>query len=154
MVLSYASVRPRYNWLFLDSDPTLQAYRILPAGRDLEESVLVQIICSSLWTYRRTRFFNPCPRVDDSTKAKIVDTLATWRSGTPNGKDLFDAVSQLVIEHELSGVGTLQLPTFINSNNNINEPTTDVLPSPLPHSRSPLDQCGRTDTSDTTLFSP
>jgi len=44
--------------------------------------------------------------VDESTKAKMIEMLATWRAGAPTGRELFGAVPQLAIEQEVFGAGT------------------------------------------------
>lgn len=51
-------------------------------------------------------FLDTYSQVDESTKAKMIEMLATWRAGAPNGKELFGAVPQLAIEQELFGTST------------------------------------------------
>jgi len=51
-------------------------------------------------------FLDTYSQVDESTKAKMVEMLATWRAGAPNGRELFGAVPQLAIEQEVFGTGT------------------------------------------------
>ena len=36
----------------------------------------------------------------------MIEMLATWRAGAPNGRELFGAVPQLAIEQEVFGTGT------------------------------------------------
>ena len=47
--------------------------------------------------------------VDESTKARMIEMLATWRAGAPNGRELFDAVLQLAIEQEVFGIGAFSV---------------------------------------------
>lgn len=49
-------------------------------------------------------FLDTYSQVDESTKAKMIEMLATWRAGAPNGKEVFGAVPQLAIEQELFGI--------------------------------------------------
>ena len=58
-------------------------------------------------------FLDTYSQVDESTKAKMIEMLATWRAGAPNGKELFGAVPQLAIEQELFGTSTASVRTFI-----------------------------------------
>ena len=51
-------------------------------------------------------FLDTYSQVDESTKAKMIEMLATWRAGAPNGRELFGAVPQLAIEQEVFGTGT------------------------------------------------
>ena len=51
-------------------------------------------------------FLDTYSQVDESTKAKMIEMLATWRAGAPNGRELFGAVPQLAIEQEVFGVST------------------------------------------------
>jgi pre-mRNA cleavage complex 2 protein Pcf11 len=48
-------------------------------------------------------------QVDESTKAKMIEMLATWRAGAPNGRELFGAVQQLAIEQEVFGTGAFSV---------------------------------------------
>jgi hypothetical protein len=57
-------------------------------------------------------FLDTYSQVDDSTKAKMIEMLATWRAGAPNGRELFGAVPQLAIEQELFGTGTPSVRSF------------------------------------------
>lgn len=41
--------------------------------------------------------------VDQSTRQKMDEMLLTWRTGAPNGRELFGHVSQLGIEREIWG---------------------------------------------------
>jgi len=50
--------------------------------------------------------------VDESTKAKMIEMLATWRAGAPNGRELFGAVQQLAIEQEVFGTGASSVGSF------------------------------------------
>jgi len=50
-------------------------------------------------------FLDTYSQVDESTKAKMIEMLATWRAGAPNGRELFGAVPQLAIEQEVFGTG-------------------------------------------------
>ena len=50
--------------------------------------------------------------MDESTKAKMIEMLATWRAGAPNGKELFGAVPQLAIEQDLFGTSTASVRTL------------------------------------------
>jgi len=50
-------------------------------------------------------FLDTYSQVDESTKAKMIEMLATWRAGAPNGRELFGAVQQLAIEQEVFGTG-------------------------------------------------
>ena len=51
-------------------------------------------------------FLDTYSQVDESTKAKMIEMLVTWRAGAPNGRELFGAVPQLAIEQEVFGTGT------------------------------------------------
>jgi pre-mRNA cleavage complex 2 protein Pcf11 len=57
-------------------------------------------------------FLDTYSQVDESTKAKMIEMLATWRAGAPNGRELFGAVPQLAIEQEVFGTGTLSVRSF------------------------------------------
>ena len=57
-------------------------------------------------------FLDTYSQVDESTKAKMIEMLATWRAGAPNGKEVFGAVPQLAIEQELFGVSASLVRTF------------------------------------------
>lgn len=57
-------------------------------------------------------FLDTYSQVDESTKAKMIEMLATWRAGAPNGKELFGAVPQLAIEQELFGTNTSSVSSF------------------------------------------
>jgi pre-mRNA cleavage complex 2 protein Pcf11 len=57
-------------------------------------------------------FLDTYSQVDESTKAKMIEMLATWRAGAPNGKELFGAVPQLAIEQELFGTNASSVSTF------------------------------------------
>jgi pre-mRNA cleavage complex 2 protein Pcf11 len=50
--------------------------------------------------------------VGEPTKAKMIEMLATWRAGAPNGKEIFGAVLQPAIEQELFGTNALFVSTF------------------------------------------
>ena len=50
--------------------------------------------------------------MDESTKAKMIEMLATWRAGAPNGKELFGAVPQLAIEQEVFGTSASSVRSF------------------------------------------
>ena len=56
-------------------------------------------------------FLDTYSQVDESTKAKMIEMLATWRAGAPNGKELFGAVPQLAIEQELFGTSIASVCT-------------------------------------------
>lgn len=57
-------------------------------------------------------FLDTYSQVDDSTKAKMIEMLATWRAGAPNGRELFGAVPQLAIEQEVFGTGASSVCSF------------------------------------------
>jgi pre-mRNA cleavage complex 2 protein Pcf11 len=57
-------------------------------------------------------FLDTYSQVDESTKAKMIEMLATWRAGAPNGKELFGAVPQLAIEQDLFGTSTPSVCTL------------------------------------------
>ena len=57
-------------------------------------------------------FLDTYSQVDESTKAKMIEMLATWRAGAPNGKELFGAVPQLAIEQELFGANAASVRTI------------------------------------------
>ena len=59
-------------------------------------------------------FLDTYSQVDESTKAKMIEMLATWRAGAPNGRELFGAVPQLAIEQELFGSSTSSVRSFDN----------------------------------------
>ena len=44
----------------------------------------------------------------------MIEMLATWRAGAPNGRELFGAVPQLAIEQELFGSSTSSVRSFDN----------------------------------------
>ncbi|KAF9646023.1 hypothetical protein BDM02DRAFT_3189210 [Thelephora ganbajun] len=60
-------------------------------------------------------FLDTYSQVDESTKAKMIEMLATWRAGAPNGRELFGAVPQLAIEQEVFGTGTSSDTTRVTS---------------------------------------
>jgi len=57
-------------------------------------------------------FLDTYSQVDESTKAKMIEMLATWRAGAPNGRELFGAVPQLAIEQEVFGTGASSVRFF------------------------------------------
>ena len=57
-------------------------------------------------------FLDTYSQVDESTKAKMIEMLATWRAGAPNGGELFGAVPQLAIEQEVFGTGAFSVRSF------------------------------------------
>lgn len=59
-------------------------------------------------------FLDTYSQVDESTKAKMIEMLATWRAGAPNGKELFGTVPQLAIEQELFGASTASVRTLVD----------------------------------------
>ena len=42
----------------------------------------------------------------------MVEMLATWRAGAPNGRELFGAVQQLAIEQEVFGTSASSVRSF------------------------------------------
>lgn len=57
-------------------------------------------------------FLDTYSQVDESTKAKMIEMLATWRAGAPSGRELFGAVPQLAIEQEVFGTGASSVRSF------------------------------------------
>ncbi|KAF9008966.1 hypothetical protein BDQ17DRAFT_90529 [Cyathus striatus] len=52
-------------------------------------------------------FLETYSQVDESTRSKMEEMLLTWRSGSPNGKELFGVPSQVAIERGVWGDGQL-----------------------------------------------
>ncbi|KZT74323.1 hypothetical protein DAEQUDRAFT_807469 [Daedalea quercina L-15889] len=48
-------------------------------------------------------FLDTYEQVDQSTRSKMEEMLLTWRTGSPNGRELFGVVSQLAIERQIWG---------------------------------------------------
>lgn len=48
-------------------------------------------------------FLETYEQVDQSTRSKMEEMLLTWRSGAPNGRELFGVVPQLAIERQIWG---------------------------------------------------
>ncbi|KAH9938216.1 uncharacterized protein B0H18DRAFT_966113 [Fomitopsis serialis] len=48
-------------------------------------------------------FLDTYEQVDQSTRSKMEEMLLTWRTGSPNGRELFGVVPQLAIERQIWG---------------------------------------------------
>ena len=51
-------------------------------------------------------FLDTYGQVDQSTRNKMEEMLLTWRTGAPNGRELFGVVAQLAIEQGIWGSGS------------------------------------------------
>ncbi|GBE79674.1 hypothetical protein BKA93DRAFT_758248 [Sparassis latifolia] len=53
-------------------------------------------------------FLDTYEQVDQSTRSKMEEMLLTWRTGAPNGRELFGIVPQVAIERQIWGGDTTQ----------------------------------------------
>ena len=51
-------------------------------------------------------FIDTYRQVDPSTRSKMEEMLVTWRTGSPNGKELFGVASQVTLERSIWGNDT------------------------------------------------
>jgi len=51
-------------------------------------------------------FLDSYGQVDQNTRNKMEEMLLTWRTGAPNGRELFGVVAQLAIEQGIWGSGS------------------------------------------------
>ncbi|KAA1466337.1 hypothetical protein DENSPDRAFT_831152 [Dentipellis sp. KUC8613] len=59
-----------------------------------------------------TLFLETYGQVDQGTRSKMEEMLLTWRTGAPNGRELFGIGPQIAIERGIWGAGTNAEPTF------------------------------------------
>lgn len=57
-------------------------------------------------------FLETYEQVDQSTRSKMEEMLLTWRTGSPNGRELFGVVPQLAIERQI-GEGNLHRMPYV-----------------------------------------
>ena len=60
--------------------------------------------------------------VDQQTRSKMEEMLLTWRTGSPNGRELFGVVSQVAIERHIWGGESAQSTVCSPSNRLIHQP--------------------------------
>lgn len=53
-------------------------------------------------------FLDTYEQVDQSTRGKMEEMLLTWRTGAPNGRELFGPIPQVAIERQIWGGGSTQ----------------------------------------------
>lgn len=53
-------------------------------------------------------FLDTYEQVDQSTRSKMEEMLLTWRTGAPNGRELFGVVPQVAIERHIWGADSTQ----------------------------------------------
>lgn len=53
-------------------------------------------------------FLDTYEQVDQSTRSKMEEMLLTWRTGAPNGRELFGVVPQVAIERQIWGGDSTQ----------------------------------------------
>jgi pre-mRNA cleavage complex 2 protein Pcf11 len=58
-------------------------------------------------------FLDTYRSVDASTRSKMDEMLLTWRTGSPNGKELFGLGPQMAIERGIWGEQTVSLSSLI-----------------------------------------
>lgn len=51
-------------------------------------------------------FLEAYEQVDQATRSKMIEMLLTWRTGAPNGKELFGMIPQIAIERGVWGEST------------------------------------------------
>ena len=89
-----------------------QTFSRFDAGFPFQHHCLYELYARHFRPVAVPLFLDTYSQVHESTKAKIIEMLATWRAGTPNGRELFDAVPQLAIEQELFGTSTSSVRSF------------------------------------------
>lgn len=70
-------------------------------------------------TFVISLFLETYQQVDQPTRSKMEEMLITWRTGAPNGKELFGVITQLSIERGIWG-GDSTSPTDASSQNYLN----------------------------------
>lgn len=55
-------------------------------------------------------FLETYNQVDQTTKSKMEEMLVTWRTGAPNGKELFGVAPQIAIERSIWGNDSSSTP--------------------------------------------
>ncbi|VDB85436.1 unnamed protein product [Peniophora sp. CBMAI 1063] len=87
--------------------------RMVPAWMKLPAFYLVDAICKNVYNpYSRAfapvvapLFLDTYGQVDEQTRSKMAEMLLTWRTGGPNGRELFGVGPQVAIERGIWGSG-------------------------------------------------
>ncbi|KAI9063314.1 hypothetical protein FKP32DRAFT_1628211 [Trametes sanguinea] len=93
-----------------------QHIRRVPAWMKLPAFYLLDAISKNVYDpYARhfapivaNLFIETYEAVDPTTRSKMEEMLLTWRTGAPNGRELFGVVPQLAIEQHIWGSGATQ----------------------------------------------
>ncbi|CCM03154.1 uncharacterized protein FIBRA_05276 [Fibroporia radiculosa] len=74
-----------------------------------------------------TLFIDTYEQVDPSTRSKMEEMLLTWRTGAPNGRELFGVVPQVAIERHIWGGDTTMTASSSRSGGSSSISTAQVL---------------------------
>lgn len=85
--------------------------RKVPAPIKLPAFYLLDSICKNIYNPYATVFAPLVPdlfldayrSVDPATQSKMEEMLVTWRTGSPNGRELFGVVPQVTLERSVWG---------------------------------------------------